>query len=109
DNRALAVDLVLVYDRPLLARIEAMTAREWFTGKAGVLNDFPSGFDTVGWELSPGQKAPKKPLPSKSKFALGVFLFADYRDGGPHRARLGEMKSVVVTLGAKDFTVRPGP
>jgi hypothetical protein len=103
DNTALAAELVLVYAAALESELSEMTASAYFAGRRDLANTFPKQFDTVRWELAPGQRAPSKPLPDDAGDARAAFLFVNYRADGVHRARLDAYDAVLVTLEADGF------
>ena len=103
DNTALAAELVLVYASALESELSEMTASAYFAGRRDLANTFPKQFDTVRWELAPGQRAPSKPLPDDAGDARAAFLFVNYRADGVHRARLDAYERVLVTLEADGF------
>jgi hypothetical protein len=103
DNTALAAELVLVHTAALEKELSDMTASAYFAGRRDLANTFPKQFDTVRWELAPGQRAPSKPLPDDAGDARAAFLFVNYQAEGVHRARLGAYEAVLVTLEADGF------
>ncbi|WP_200339202.1 hypothetical protein [Rhodovibrio sodomensis] len=103
DNTALAAELVLVYSSALESELSELTASAYFGARRDLANTFPKQFDTVRWELAPGQRAPSKPLPDDAGDARAAFLFVNYRADGVHRARLDAYDEVLVTLEADGF------
>lgn len=105
-NSPIAVELLVVYDDGLMARLLKMTATQWFAQRDQVRRDFKDGegFDSWAWEWVPGQKIPVQKLPLKPA-ALGALVFADYTVPGTHRFRIDPFEDMVLELGGTGFTV----
>ena len=103
-NSPVAVDLLVVYDEGLMAKLLQMTAREWFAQRDQIRRDFKDGegFDAWGWEWIPAQKIPVQELPLKPS-ALGALVFADYDSPGTHRFRIDPFEDIVLHLNETDF------
>src|SRR4051794_525080 len=83
------VELVIVYDKDLLAQLAGMTARDWFQKREQTRKDHPGDDELVSmsWEVVPGQSLPEASL-SFGSGARGGLVFADYFAEGAHRARV---------------------
>jgi len=109
DDRPIPVDVVFVWDKAAAAKLEALTAKDWFEKKAAFRRDDPKeqAFTAREWEWVPGQEVPDIDLnvPAASrKWLRAIFVFANYRTEGPHRAHLSG-GSATLTLLKSDFRV----
>jgi len=110
-RRPIPVDLVFVWDDALVAQLEAMTAGDWFGKKAALLQGDPTGkaLTVCGWEWVPGQDVSPVELmvpASARRWVRAVFVFANYRTAGAHRARLEPGRAASLDLGRDDMNVR---
>jgi hypothetical protein len=105
-----ALELVVVYDKDLLEKLAAMTARDWFKGRDQIHKDHPGDDDFVSmsWEMVPGQSLPAQSL-SFGGGARGGVVFADYFSEGPHRVRVDPHQNLRIHLQADDFVVEATP
>src|SRR3954464_5874052 len=71
------VELVIVYDKDLLAQLAGMTARDWFQKREQTRKDHPGDDELVSmsWEVVPGQSLPEASL-SFGSGARGGLVFA---------------------------------
>jgi type VI secretion system protein len=104
-NSAIEVDVVAIYNDALLKTLLTIPARQWFPNKAQYALDYPQGFKAWNWQLVPGQTVPSQDLSTDTDIAYGVLVFANYRTDGDHRARIGSLEKVTITLEQKGFTV----
>src|SRR5262249_9635028 len=93
DDRPIPVDVVFVWEKDVAGKLEALTAKDWFDKKAALRRDDPKQrtFTVREWEWVPGQEVPDIDLnvPAASRRWLrAIFVYANYRTEGPHRARL---------------------
>ena len=105
-NAPVAVDLVVVYDKALVKKLQELSAREWFLERDQLLRDFPKGFDRWGWEWVPGQEVPEQTMTFRLG-ASGAFLFADYLGPGAHRQAVDPHEHFLLELGTDSFSVSP--
>lgn len=103
----IAVDIVYVYDPQLVPQLTKMTAHDWFQKRAAVRQAFPTGFDVTSIEVVPGQKGPVEQVQPKASQAIAAFVFANYASDGTHRARVDGLKTFLIALADKDFTIVP--
>lgn len=104
DNAPTAVDAVMIHDPAVLAAVSKLTAAQWFATREQVQNDFPDGLEVQEWEVVPGAQVSVSRLPFKRK-GLALFVFANYRGQGDHRARLDTWGDPRVVLQQRTFTV----
>ena len=106
NNSPVALDLVLIKNKKLLKELMKISATEWFEKRNQYRLDYPkeTGLSAGSWEWVPGQVVKIDPIPIKSKLTGGI-IFAHYFTLGAHRALLDLRKTIVVNLGADDFTV----
>ena len=104
------VELVVVYDKDLLAKLAGMTARDWFQNRAQTRKDHPGedDFVSMAWEIVPGQSMPPQTL-SFASGARGGLVFADYFSDGAHRARVDPHQNLRIHLQADDVAVEQTP
>ena len=104
-DNPVAFDLVMVYDKTLLKQLQGLTAKDWFEKKEQIKLNYPgeSGLESWSWEWF-RQIVRIDPLPIKSK-TIGGVMFANYLTPGEHRAMFDPFKSVLLSLGEKNFSV----
>ncbi len=104
------VELVVVYDKDLLAKLGGMTARDWFQNREQTRKDHPGedDFVSIAWEIVPGQSMPPQTL-SFASGARGGLVFADYFSDGAHRARVDPHQNLRIHLQAEDVAVEQTP
>jgi len=107
-NNPVAVDVLFVYDRDLLATLLKMSASDWFAKREQLARDYPeqSGFAVWSWEWVPGQIVLPQALPLQPKARAGV-VFARYLSPGEHRARFDPSYGISLELRETDFQVKP--
>jgi hypothetical protein len=103
-DRAIAVDLVFITQDLPAQEIGKLKARDYFSRRAQLLRDFPGAVQVRSWELAPGQLVEKADTGPPCNL-VQTYLFADYATQGDHRATVGNVSSVLVTLGADDLAV----
>lgn len=109
DDRPIPVDVVFAWDKAIVGKLEALTAKDWFDKKTALRRDDPKerAFTAHEWEWVPGQDVPDIDLnvPAASRqWVRAIFVFANYRTEGPHRAHV-EPGSATLTLLKNDFRV----
>jgi type VI secretion system protein len=109
DDRPIPVDVVFVWDKATAVKLDALTAKDWFEKKAAMRRDDPKErtFTAREWEWVPGQEVPDIDLnvPAASRQWLrAIFVFANYRTEGPHRAHLSPGSASIALL-RNDFRV----
>jgi type VI secretion system protein len=104
------VELVIVFDKDLLAQLTGMTARDWFQKREQIHKDHPGDEEllTMSWEVVPGQSLPAASL-SFGSGARGGLVFADYFADGAHRARVDPHQNLKIRLLADDVAVEQTP
>jgi type VI secretion system protein len=104
------VELVVVFDKDLLAQLAGMTARDWFQKRDQIHKDHPGEDDLVSrsWEVVPGQSLPEDTL-SFGSGARGGIVFADYFSDGAHRVRVDPHQSIKIRLLTDDVAVEQTP
>lgn len=107
-NSPVAVEVLVVYDKQVLDRVMALSARDWFINRDQFRRDHPEGFTSQEWEWAPGQVVP----PLELAFGVGAragVVFADYATAGTHRALLDPHQNVRIRFQDQGFTVEPLP
>jgi type VI secretion system protein len=107
-NTALEFELVLVQDPDVLKKLSELTAAKWFELREDVRKTYPGGFESMKWELVPGQDLRLPSEQFKDKRALAVLIYANYLTPGEHRARIDSYREgAVIRLLPRGFTVAP--
>lgn len=108
NNNPVAVDYVLVYDENLLKELLKMPAKDWFERRQQFKRDYPedSGFISLEWEWTPGQRVPPQDLPLEAR-ARGAIVFALYYSKGDHRARIEPNQNLKITFLENSFMIEP--
>jgi type VI secretion system protein len=102
----IAVDLLVVYERPVLEALRELTAKDWFEQREQLRRDHPGAFEAWSWEWVPGQDVPTQELHYGVGAKAGI-VFADYFTPGSHRAVLDPHRPIRLALGRDDFVVAP--
>ena len=92
-DRPIPVDLVFVWDKKTAAKVEALSAKDWFEKKRQFRQEDPAERTLAirEWEWVPGQAVPDIDLevrPAARRWLQAIFVFANYRSEGPHRFRV---------------------
>jgi type VI secretion system protein len=103
-DRAIAVDLVFVTQDLPAKEIAKLNAHDYYARRAQLLLDFPEAVQIRSWELAPGQLVKQADTHPPCNLA-GTFIFAGYAAPGDHRAAVGNVSALLVTLGANDLMV----
>jgi type VI secretion system protein len=111
DVRPVPVDVVFVWDKELAAKVEALSAKEWFDRKPQFRRDDPTekALTVREWEWVPGQTVSDIDLSVRAtarKWLRAIFVFANYRTEGPHRLRLAPGTATIALL-KDDLLVEP--
>ena len=107
NNNPVAVDLVLVKDKKLLAELMKMSANDWFEKRHQVELDYPKETDLAAgrWEWVPGQQVKVDQVPVNLDIVGGV-VFAKYFTPGSHRAAFDPRKGLLITLSDDNLCVQ---
>jgi type VI secretion system protein len=112
-NSALAVDVVLVRDKALLARLSAMSASAYFAAKSDLQRTFPDALAVIAVEITPGQLIRIDGKRYDSERVWAALAYANYANPGEHRARLMlDQSAYLLQLDAQEFVasdVKPRP
>ena len=106
DLSPVAVEVLVVYDKKLLATLETMSAQTWFAEREGLLQQYQQvehALDAWLWEWVPGQVVPEQVRRFKAG-ARGGLVFANYFSPGDHRASFDPFKPFLLNLQASGFT-----
>jgi len=105
ENSAVAVDLIVVYDKNVLEQLMKLRAAEWFAQKRQFMNDHRGDVDVQGWEWIPSQVVAPQSIAYRSG-ARKVVVFADYASDGVHRAAVDPQQSFHLLLDTLDLNVK---
>lgn len=103
---AVAVDVLVVYDKKVLDKLLALSARDWFVQAGQLRRDFPDAFDLSHWEWVPGQQVGRQEIDYRAG-AKAALVFADYLTPGAHRVRFDPRQPSRLVLGETGFTAEP--
>jgi type VI secretion system protein len=104
-NSPIPVDFVMVGDKKLLLEVAKLSAKDWFERRIQVQRDFSTKLQVVSWEWVPGEHGGPIDVDVAGS-TRGAFLFANYANGGEHRAAVDVKSPVILSLGAEDFSVQ---
>jgi type VI secretion system protein len=99
-----AVELIVVYQTPLVDELRKLSARQWFERADDLRRDYPKGFDSWGYEWVPSQCVAIDAL-QYSVGAKAVVVFADYVTPGSHRAVLDAHQPFRLDLEREGFVL----
>ena len=99
------VDLVFVYEEQLLARLQTMSANDWFAWRNGRVGIPEKAAFWLSHEVGPGQTRTITDFPDARNRALALVVFADYKTPGVHREIVQHDRMVQVFLHDEDFSV----
>ena len=102
----IAVEIVVIYEKKILDKLRAMTAREWFEKREQMLRDHQGALQTWKYEWVPGQQV----APLDLRYEVGAdraVIFADYFSPGPHRILADPHRGLRLLLADEGFTVEP--
>ncbi|OXJ22613.1 hypothetical protein CFB82_39775 [Burkholderia sp. HI2714] len=106
NNSPVAVDVVLVSDPAMLARLAEMTASKWFSVRDDLVSTYPKNLRYRSWEIVPSQHMGVSGDEFAGSRVAGAFVFANYRGPGAHRARIEHFSGrMVVQLDSNNLTV----
>ncbi|WP_408433015.1 hypothetical protein [Paraburkholderia fungorum] len=106
NNSPVAIDVVLVSDDVMLARLADLPASKWFAGRADLLSTFPASLRYRSWEVVPGQRLDLPADAFAGPRVVAAFVFANYPDPGAHRVRIQKFSGrLVVQLDSNSFSV----
>jgi type VI secretion system protein len=106
NDSPVAVDVVLVSDDAMLARLADLPASKWFAGRADLANTFPKSLRYRSWEIVPGQRLEVPGDMFAGPRVAGAFVFANYQTPGAHRVRIEQFRDrLVVQLDNNAFSV----
>ena len=106
NDSPVAVDVVFITDKTLLARVAELPASKWFSVRGDLAATFPDSIRYQSWELVPGQRLVVAGDKLRGPRVAGVFVFADYPGPGANRVRVERFNGrLVVQLGDNAFSV----
>lgn len=95
-NSPVAVDVVMVLDDAMLARLAELPASKWFGARADLQKTFPQSLAYHSWELVPGQTIRVPASAIGSPRVAAVLVFANYTTPGANRVRVEDLKGAVI-------------
>lgn len=105
-NSPVALDVVVLKDDASLNMLATLPAAKWFATRGEMEKTFPQVINYKSFEVAPGQTLRIAASDFGSARVAGVMMYADYLTPGEHRIRVDQLQgSVLVQLGARDFTV----
>jgi type VI secretion system protein len=94
-NSPVAVDVVMVFDDEMMARLADLPAAKWFGARADLQKTFPQSVAYRSWELVPGQTLRVPGSNFAGPRVVGVFIYANYATPGAHRIRVEDLKGAI--------------
>ena len=106
NNSPIAVDVVLVTDETLVAKLAELPASKWFAARADLANTYPEGLRYRSWEVVPGQQLVVPGETFEGPRVAAAFIFANYPAPGAHRVRIEQFGGrLAVQLDNNTFSV----
>lgn len=109
DDSPVAVEIVIVRDEALAAKLQETTASQWFETRNAFQTTYPKEIQTWYYELPPGKQLTVHPTEFSGKSAYALLLFANYRNNQPNRLRLDPYSKATVLLSEKEIKLMTGP
>lgn len=106
ENFPIPMDLVTIADKKVIGEVGKLTAKDWFDRRMQIIRDFQGKVEVASWEWVPGQHAGPISVAIGPKTRV-AYVFANYRNGGGHRALVNVKTPVVINLGPEDFSIQP--
>ena len=101
-----AVDVVILNDKALIATVEGLSGNEWFKGRKQFSIDHPKNSVIISREVVPGKRAPTIELKRSIRVdAKAVFIFANFIEEGINRLRVDSIEEVKVALTATNLSL----
>jgi len=108
DGFPVAVDVVAVTESDFVKVLSDVEAKTWFQRRDEFLNNRGGVMDVRSFELVPGQRETDIGYGYLDRRTYnGIFVFAQYVNGGNHRARLDKFSEPLVLLGREGIRVEP--
>jgi type VI secretion system protein len=105
-NSPVAVDVVLISDEALQARVAELPASKWFASRADLASTYPTGLRYRSWELVPGQRLEVPVQQFDGPRVTAAYVFANYPEPGAYRVRIAQVSgTLAVQLDNNAFTV----
>lgn len=105
DDSPVAVDFIAVNDMDLLKQLSGLTAKQWFAERSQYQRDYRQNMFVWGLELVPGQLIESGIFPLDGKPAIGLLVFANYNNPGPHRLRLEGQYRIWLKFDSREMTL----
>lgn len=105
DNFPIAMDLVTITDKKIIADIGKLTSNDWFERRMQVMRDAQGKISVASFEWVPGQHAGPIAVAIAPKTRV-AYVFAKYMNVGSHRALIDVKAPVVINMGVEDFTLQ---
>lgn len=106
NNSAVALDLVIVYDKGLIDKFLSMSATEYFKKKRQLTLDYPVQIQVKNWEIAPSQTINPYRVHYAHPVPEAAFIYANYGTPGEHRLRVGDQTGIQLILGKDQMAMR---
>ncbi len=106
NNSAVALDLVILYDKTLINKFLGMSASSYFGKKKQLTLDYPVQMQVKNWEIVPGQKVTPYKVTFEYPLPQAAFFYAKLSSSGEHRQRVGDQKGLQIVLGKSNMSLR---
>lgn len=101
---AIAIDIVATENDRTAARLNEMTAANYFQQRDQIIRDNPETLTVRSWELVPGQAVEPDDV-NYGCDVKGIYIFASYVTPGIHRLRITPGEDITINLLADEFEV----
>lgn len=98
NGRPLALDIIYVYEKEALKRLQGFNADGWFTAKKTGLLDWNGQISIQEMQISPGESRQITEFPAHQKKVLALVTFAAYPNPGVHRVIIVGGEKVIIQL-----------
>lgn len=99
---AVSIDIALVFDPALAARLSQMSARDWFDRRQDLMTGEPNALTVVSWELAPNETVAETSIDRREPLAAG-FVFIRFNGSDYAAGPLTGSGQLTIQLLADDF------
>lgn len=105
DNSPILMSVVAAYSLRTAGTLFLLSTKQWFARRESLLREYPDDLEEIYFEFVPGQPAGSL-VKSLRRRPLRCVLFTNYQSAGQKRQELEINKSLQLTLGLRDVTVK---
>lgn len=100
EGNPIPIDIVFAYSKETLADLEGFSASGWFSVKDTDLGNWQDSTSILSFTLQPGKRITINEFPEGHEKAVGIVVYANYRNKALNRLIFIETKDIDVTLTA---------